>query len=94
MKPTIYDELEFFEKSGEYPFSMRKNQLPALMMKPNDTYSKTHKVLLRKNSVCYDKDIFGEFQFWKDEKCDDQNNYDFNKVKFSSSTVEEEPNKI
>ena len=59
LKPTIYDELEFFEKSGEYPFSKRQNPLPAVMMKNNDTYSKTHKVLLRKNSVCYDKDIFG-----------------------------------
>ena len=25
LKPTIYDELEFFEKSGEYPFNKRKN---------------------------------------------------------------------
>ena len=63
-------------------------------MNPNDIYSKTHKVLLRKNSVCYDKDIYGEFKFWEDEKCDERKNAEYNKLKFSSSTVEEEPNHI
>ena len=59
-----------------------------------DTYSKTHKVLLRKNSVCYDKDIFGELLFWKDNKCDELSNFDFQKLKFSSSSIEEEPNDL
>ena len=50
-----------------------------------------HKVYLRKNTVCYDKDTLSEFQFWNEEKCEDSGNFEFNKVKFSSSSIEEEP---
>lgn len=45
----------------------------------NDT-SGMYKILLRKNSVCFDKDYFSEIFFWKSPKCDDLNNFDYKKL--------------
>lgn len=54
--PTVYDEVEFFKNAIDYPFQKRKNELPRVH---NDLASPTttiysHKILLRKNTVCYD----------------------------------------
>ena len=82
IKPVVYDELEFFKKSGDYPFSKRKNMLPSLFINATDKISKFHKVLLRKNEVCFNKNFLGELLFWKDEKCESSEDFEYKKLKF------------
>ena len=89
-KPAIYDELEFFKESGMYPFNKRKNSLPSIINGNSDKYMKIHSVNLRKNEVCFNKNYLSELLFWRDEKCEEPEDFQYKKFKFESSTIETE----
>ena len=98
-KPVIYDEIEFFTTGTTYPYKRRKSDLPfasSFTMKSGATGNtdmiKVHQIRLRKSIVCFDQDILSEFFFWKEEKCDPENDagFDFQKIKFTSHFFEEQ----
>lgn len=51
-----------------------------------------HHLKLKKNVVCYDSNIFSELFFWQDEKCDSDDNsqFDYQKIKFAEHSIEQQ----
>ena len=89
--PTIYDEVDFFKNAIDYPFQMRKNEMPRAANDYGSTSTlNRYNIVLRKNTVCYDKHWYSQLFFWStDEYCDveNQENFEYSKLQFSKNEM-------